>query len=106
MFGRPNQPLTLSWKRKIDDRRAEQPLRVRARVTELVGLGEESAQITASVRVEVQQGTLRDVTVQLPPGLAINQVNGATVADWRVTASGLQVVRDSGLAWGPALAGP
>ena len=30
-FGRPNQPLTLSWKRKVDDRRAEQPLRTRAR---------------------------------------------------------------------------
>jgi hypothetical protein len=29
-FGRPNQPLTLSWKRKVDDRRAELPLRVRA----------------------------------------------------------------------------
>src|SRR4030095_686877 len=24
-FGRPNQMLTLSWKRKVDDRRAEQP---------------------------------------------------------------------------------
>ena len=33
-FGRPNQPLTLSWKRKVDDRRAEQPLRMRARVTQ------------------------------------------------------------------------
>ena len=40
-FGRPNQPLTLSWKRKVDDRRAEQPLRMRARVTTLVGLGED-----------------------------------------------------------------
>ena len=36
-LGRPNQPLTLSWKRKIDDRRAEQALRTRARVTTLVG---------------------------------------------------------------------
>ena len=33
-FGRPNQPLTLSWKRKVDDRRAELPLRVRARADE------------------------------------------------------------------------
>jgi hypothetical protein len=37
-FGRPGQALTLSWKRKADDRRAEQPLRVRARVTQMVGL--------------------------------------------------------------------
>ena len=91
VYGRPGQPITLSWKRKVDDRRAEQPLRIRARVTELVALGEESAQITASIRVEMQQGTLRDVTVQLPPGLAINQVNGATVADWNVTPAGLRV---------------
>ena len=28
VFGRPNQPLTMSWKRKVDDRRAELPLRV------------------------------------------------------------------------------
>ena len=49
-FGRPNQPLTLSWKRKVDDRRAEQPLRTRARVTTLVGLGEDVSQVAAAVR--------------------------------------------------------
>ena len=91
VFGRPGQPLTLSWKRKIDDRRAEQPLRVRARVTQLVGLGEESAQVTASVRIDVQQGTLREVALQLPPGFAVNQVNGATVGDWSLTPGGLRV---------------
>ena len=31
-LGRANQPLTFSWKRKADDRRAEMPLRFRARV--------------------------------------------------------------------------
>ena len=50
-FGRPNQPLTLSWKRKVDDRRAELPLRVRARVTQVIGLGEDSCQVAAAVRV-------------------------------------------------------
>src|SRR5262249_21340865 len=39
-FGRPHQAMAMTWKRKIDDRRAELPLRVRARVTEMVGLGE------------------------------------------------------------------
>src|SRR5712691_3542437 len=52
-FGRPNQPLMLSWKRKVDDRRAAQTLRVRARVTEIVGLGEDGCQVAATVRVEV-----------------------------------------------------
>src|SRR5206468_4789714 len=35
VYGRPNQPLALTWKRRVDDRRAEQPLRIRARITEL-----------------------------------------------------------------------
>src|SRR5262249_39317705 len=47
-YGGPHQPLTLSWKRKVDDRRAEQPLRVRARITEVAGLGEDSCQVTAA----------------------------------------------------------
>jgi hypothetical protein len=50
-FGRPNQPLTLSWKRKVDDRRAEQQLRTRARVTSMVGLGEDVSQIATAVRL-------------------------------------------------------
>jgi hypothetical protein len=91
VVGRPNQPLGLSWKRKLDDRRSDQPLRVRARVTELVALGEETASITASVRVEVQQGVARDAVVALPAGIAVNQVNGPTIADWNVGPDGLRV---------------
>lgn len=90
-FGRPNQPLTLSWKRKVDDRRAEQPLRVRARVTQVAGLGEDACQVTAAVRVEVLQGLAREVTVALPAGFVVNQVNGATVGDWDVNGSTLRV---------------
>jgi hypothetical protein len=87
-FGQPNQALTMRWKRKVDDRRAEQPLRVRARVTEVVGLGEEVSQVAAAVRVEVLQGLARELSLSIPPGLVVNQVNGSTVADWE-TAGGL-----------------
>jgi len=90
-FGRPGQALTLTWKRKVDDRRAEQPLRTRARVTSVVGLGEDVSAVSANVRIEVLQGLARDVTMALPPGLVINQVNGATVADWDVNAGALRV---------------
>ncbi|HVQ15137.1 MAG TPA: hypothetical protein VMS40_16155, partial [Vicinamibacterales bacterium] len=90
-FGRPNQTLTLSWKRRVDDRRAEQPLRTRARVTTLVGLGEDVSQVAAAVRLEILQGLARDVVLALPPGLTINQVNGATVGDWDVTSGMLRV---------------
>ena len=90
-FGRPNQPLTLSWKRKVDDRRAEQPLRVRSRISEFVGLGEDGGQVSAAVRIEVLQGLAQEVTVALPDGLVVNQVNGATVGDWETTNGMLRV---------------
>ena len=90
-LGRANQPLTFSWKRKADDRRAEQPLRFRARIASIVGLGEEVSSLSANVRVEVQQGVAREVTLDVPAGVVINQVNGATVADWDVKGNLLRV---------------
>ena len=90
-LGRANQPLAFSWKRKADDRRAEQPLRYRARVASVVGLGEEVSTLSSSVRVEVQQGVAREVTLDVPAGVVINQVNGATVADWDVKGNLLRV---------------
>jgi hypothetical protein len=91
MFGRPGQSLALTWKRRVDDRRAEQPLRFRARVTSLVGLGEDISQVAADVRIEVLQGLAREVSLAVPPGLLVNQVNGATVADWDSTNGTLRV---------------
>lgn len=90
-FGKPNQTLGMTWKRRVDDRRAEQALRVRARVTEVAGLGEDTCSITAAVRVEVLQGLAREVTLALPAGLVVNQVNGATVADWDASGGALRV---------------
>ena len=90
-LGRANQPLTFSWKRKADDRRAEMSLRYRARVTSSIGLGEEVSTISSVVRVEVLQGLARAISVALPSGLVVNQVNGATVADWDVKGGLLNV---------------
>ncbi|HET7218208.1 MAG TPA: hypothetical protein VFJ02_09165, partial [Vicinamibacterales bacterium] len=91
VYGSPGQPLAFSWKRKADDRRATLPLRARARITELVALGEETSAITASVGLEVVQGLARDVVLATPDGVAINQVSGATVADWTHEAGTLTV---------------
>lgn len=91
IFGRPNEALTLSWKRRVDDRRSGQPLRTRARITELVAYGEDTCQVSVSVRVEIVQGLLQDVTLTLPTGLVVNQVNGATVADWQANGTALRV---------------
>jgi hypothetical protein len=91
VFGRPNQAMTLTWRRKVDDHRAELPLRVRARVTQLAGFGEDSCQITAAVRIEVLQGLAREIALALPQGVTVNQVNGPTVGDWQTTAGTLRV---------------
>jgi hypothetical protein len=82
VYGSPGRPLNFSWKRRIDDRRTSLPLRARARITELVALGEETSQLTASVRIDVTQGIAREVVLATPEGVTVNNVTGATVADW------------------------
>lgn len=89
--GRGNEPLTFAWRRREDDQRAIQPLRLRGAVTELVGLGEDMTQVSAEIQLEVLQGLASEVHVQLPEQFNVNQVSGATVADWDVTARDLKV---------------
>jgi hypothetical protein len=89
--GRGNEPLTFAWRRKVDGQRAAQPLRLRAAITELVGLGEDMTQVSAEVGFEVLQGLAQDVSVQLPEQFSVNQVSGATVSDWDATGRELKV---------------
>jgi hypothetical protein len=84
VFGRPNQTLAFSWKRRVDNPRATLPLRFRARMTEFAGLSEDAIHVSASVRIEVLQGVAQEITLALPRGLVVNEVNGATVGDWQV----------------------
>jgi hypothetical protein len=89
--GRGNEPLTFAWRRRVDDARASQALRLRGTITQLVGLGEDSTQVNAEIQVEVLQGLAQDVTVQLPEQFTVNQVSGAMVADWDVANRDLKV---------------
>lgn len=89
--GRGNEPLTFAWRRKVDDQRARQPLRLRGKLTQLVGLGEDTTQVNAEVQVEVLQGVAAEVRLQLPDQFTVNQVSGATVADWEVKGNELAV---------------
>src|SRR5262249_10988550 len=73
------------------DRRAELPLRTRARVTSLIGLGEDVSQMTSNVRIDVVQGLARDVSLAVPANVIVNQVNGPTVGDWDVNNNQLRV---------------
>jgi hypothetical protein len=90
-LGRAHQPLGISWKRRVDDRRDQQPLRFRANVTSVVGLGEEVSSIASTVRLEVQQGVARGIAVAVPAAVVVNQVVGALVADWDVKGGLLHV---------------
>ena len=90
--GRGGEPLTFAWRRKVDDVRASQPLRLRGSITQLVGLGEDATQVNAEVQIEVVQGLAEEVRVKLPEQLTVNQVSGATVADWDVANHELKVL--------------
>jgi hypothetical protein len=89
--GRGTEPMTFAWRRRVDDQRASQALRLRANLTQLVGLGEDSTQVNAEVQIEVLQGLAPDVRLQLPEQFTVNQVAGATVADWEASARELTV---------------
>ena len=90
-YGRGNEPLTFVWRRKTEDHRATLPLRMRGSLTQLLGLGEDSTSINAEVNLEITQGAARVAKIQIPDKVTINQVLGATVADWEVKANELSV---------------
>ena len=89
--GLGNEPLVFTWRRKVEERRAELPLRFKGAVTELVGLGEDSSSISAEVSLDVVQGAARQVRLTLPAKVEVNQVQGATVADWEMKGGELTV---------------
>jgi hypothetical protein len=91
VYGNPLRPIVFAWKRKVDDRRASLPLRIRGRITELVALAEDTSLVTASVRLDVVQGVTSQIDVGLPDGVVVNQVAGATVSDWTQQAGVLTV---------------
>jgi hypothetical protein len=90
-YGRGNEVLTFTWRRKTEDHRATQPLRLRGSLTQLLGLGEDSTSINAEVNLEVAQGSAREARIQIPGRVTINQVLGAMVADWVVKDDELSV---------------
>jgi len=90
-YGRGNEALTFTWRRKTEDHRTTQPLRLRGSLTQLLGLGEDSTSINAEVNLEVTQGAAHEVKIQIPDKVTINQVLGAMVADWEMKAGLLSV---------------
>src|SRR6266850_6922340 len=90
-YGRGNEVLTFTWRRKTEDHRATQPLRLRGSLTQLLGFGEDSTSINAEINLEVTQGAAHEVKIHIPDRVTINQVLGAMVADWVVKDNELSV---------------
>ena len=90
-YGRGNEPITFTWRKKLDDHRMEQPLRLRGSLIQLLGLGEDLATVYAEADITVSQGAAREVRIQLPDKVTINQVSGAMVADWEAKSGELAV---------------
>jgi hypothetical protein len=86
-----NTSLAFTWKKKVEERRVELPLRMRGRLTQIYALGEDSTALNAEVEIEVLQGAARQVKIAVPDHVTINQVPGAGVADWDLK-SGILVV--------------
>jgi len=90
-FGRGNEALTFTWRRKTEDHHVDLPLRMRGSLTQLTSLAEDSSLIYAEANLEVLQGAAREVRIQLPEKVTINQVSGAMVADWEMKNGELAV---------------
>ncbi len=90
-YGRGNEPITFTWKRKMEDHRATQPLRLRGSLTQLVELSEDSALIHVEANLQVAQGAAREARIRIPDQVTVNQVLGALVTDWEVRANELSV---------------
>ena len=90
-YGKGNEPLTFTWRRKLEDHHLTLPLRMRGALRELVGLGEDATSVYAEVDLQVLQGAAREAKIQLPGAVTINQVAGAMVADWEVSHGELTI---------------
>jgi hypothetical protein len=90
-YARGNEALTFTWRRKTEDHHVELPLRLRGSLTQLTSLAEDSTSIYAEANFEIVQGAAREVRIQLPDKITINQVSGAMVADWEMKKGELAV---------------
>jgi len=90
-YGHGTEPLTFTWRRRTEDHRSTQPLRMRGTLTELVSLGEDSTSLSAEANIEVTQGVAPHARIYLPEKVTINQVSGAMVADWEMKPNELVI---------------
>ena len=81
-YARGDAPLSLSWRRKVEDHHITLPLRFRGSLTQLYGLGEDSTTLYAEAALEITQGAAAKARLHMPANVTVNQVLGANVGDW------------------------
>jgi hypothetical protein len=90
-YARGNEALTFTWRKKIEDHQLELPLRLRGSLTQLTSLAEDSTSIYAEANIDVVQGAARQVRIEIPEKITVNQVSGAEIADWEMKGGELAV---------------
>ena len=90
-YARGNEALSFTWRKKTEDHHIELPLRLRGSLTQLTSLAEDSATVYAEANFEIVQGAAREVRIQVPEKITVNQVSGAMVADWEMKNGELAV---------------
>src|SRR5262249_24568887 len=90
-YARGNESLSFTWRKKTEDHHVELPLRMRGSLTQLTSLAEDSTSLYAEADLTIAQGAAREVRIQLPEKVTINQVSGAMVADWEMKNGELAV---------------
>jgi len=90
-YGRGNEALTFTWRKKTEDHHVELPLRLRGSLTQLTSLGEDATAVYAEASYQVVQGAAKEVRIQLPEKVTVNQVSGAMVGDWEMKNGQLTV---------------
>src|SRR5262249_1555510 len=90
-YARGNEPLTFTWRRKLEDPHVTVSLRQLGSLTQLTSLGEDATSIYAEVSLMVTQGAAKEARIQIPENITINQVSGAMVADWEAKGGELTV---------------
>jgi len=90
-YGRGNEALTFTWRKKTEDHHVELPLRLRGSLTQLISLAEDSTSLYAEASLDIVQGAAREARIQLPENITVNQVSGAMVADWEMKNGELAV---------------
>jgi hypothetical protein len=90
-FGKGAESMVFTWRRKVEEHTSELPLREHGTLTQFVGLGEDSTSLSANVTLEITQGAAKEARVKIPGNVTINQVQGATVADWEAKSGELLI---------------